>query len=401
MRKFKNPHLFYCTLYIFVFIAFLNVIPAQFEILDPISKALSDFEMTDLVFSDIREEQPSDTNIVLVNIGHLNRAEIAEQISRLNQYEPAVIGIDAFFRSKKAFDEDIQLIMALSQTKNLVMVSELYAPNKQNSFDSIATSHKQFNQFAQNGFANMVTAAEGFKTTREFKPFAKMGDSLELSFAAKVVEKYRPEQLPKLIERGHETETINWLGHNNKFFTIDAQDVLNDDLDLSFIKGKIVLLGFLGNHELGEPSLEDTFYTPMNEQTGSKTFPDMYGVVVHANIVSMILRENYINTIPKWADAIIAFLIVYLNVTLFFWIGEKHKVYYDLITKSIQIFEVSVIFFINLIVLSRFNYKVDLTIAIIALVFSGDLTELYVGSLKDLSGRALNKIKNLLDKKPA
>jgi CHASE2 domain-containing sensor protein len=397
---FKNPHLLYCTLYIFGFIAFLNAIPAQFEILDPISKALSDFEMTDLVFSDMREEQPSDTNIVLVNIGHLSRADIGKQIARINEHEPAVIGIDAFFRSKKAFEDDIQLIMALSQCENLVMVSELYSPNKQNSFDSIATSHKQFNQFAQNGFANMVTAAESFKTTREFKPFAKMGDSLELSFAAKVVEKYRPEQLTELLQRQNETETINWLGHNNKFFTLDAQDVLDEEVDLSFIKGKIVLLGFLGEYELGEPSLEDTFYTPMNKQTGSKTFPDMYGVVVHANIISMILRGNYINTIPTWADALIAFIIVYLNVTLFFRVGEKFKVYYDLITKSLQIFEVSIIFFINLIVLSRFDYKVDLTIAIIALVFSGDLTELYVGSLKDLSARAVDKFRHLFDKKP-
>ncbi len=391
MRVLKKLHIALCTVFIFGFLGLLNFIPAQFEILDPIGKALQDFELTDLVFSELRTEQLPDTNVVLVNIGHLNRAQIGRQISNLAKHNPAVIGVDAFFRKRKSFDEDVQLIMAVNQANPIVMVSELVLPNEHGCFDSIATSHVQFNQFAENGFANMLTAAEGFKTTREFVPKNCVADTQELSFAAKLVSFYKPEKLNLLLDRQSETEVINWRGNHSKFFTLDALEVLNESTDLSFVKGKIVMLGYMGNR-IGENSLEDTFYTPMNRQSGSKTFPDMYGVVVHANIVSMILNNAYINTLPNWLTVIIAILIVLANVTLFFWVGTHHKLYYDLITKTIQLVEVGIIFFLNLMILLYFELKIDLTIAMIALVFSGDLTELYVGSLKGMLENAWSKI---------
>ena len=43
-------------------------------------------------------------------------------------------------------------------------------------------------------------------------------------------------------------------------------------------------------------------------------------------------------------------------------------------------------------ILLYFELKIDLTIAMIALLFSGDLTELYVGSLKGILENAWNKV---------
>lgn len=372
----------------------MGLIPAQFEVLDPISKALSDFELTDLVFSQLREDQSPDTNIVLVNIAHLSRAEIGQQVAILNEYKPKVIGLDVFFRQKKDFEDDIQLIMALSQVENLVMVSELVDPTEGgNCFDSITTSHPQFNQFAKNGFANMLTAAESYKTTRNFVPQHCVADSSVLGFGPKIANIFRPGSVQPLLDRDNEFEIINWKGNHNKFFRLDAHEVLNREIDLGFIKDKIVLLGYMGTYYLGEPSLEDTFYTPMNKHTGSKTFPDMYGVTVHANIISMILDGDYIDSTPFSVDVLIAFIIVFLNVSVFFWVGNHYKLYYDLISKSIQLVEVAVIFFLNLLVLLFLDYKLDLTFAIVCLVFSGDLTELYVGSLQGIGEKTFKKFK--------
>ena len=394
MKIFTRIHHYICTFFIFGFVILLSLIPAQFEVLDPISKALSDFELTDLVFSQLREDQSPDTNIVLVNIAHLSRAQIGELVSIINEFNPKVIGLDVFFRSKKDFEDDIQLIMSLSQVENLVMVSELVSPIEGGAcFDSLATSHPQFNQFATNGFANMLTAAESYKTTRDFVPQHCVQDSTVLGFGPQIVKIFKPSALDPLLKRNKETEVINWKGHYDKFFRLDAQEVLNREIDLSFLKDKIVLLGYMGTYYLGSPSLEDTFYTPMNKHTGSKTFPDMYGVTVHANIISMILNNDYINTTPFTIDVLIAFLIVFLNVSLFFWVGTHYKLYYDLISKSIQLIEVAVIFFLNLLVLLFLDYKLDLTFAIVCLVFSGDLTELYVGSLQGIGEKAYTKFK--------
>lgn len=388
MKIFLRKSVLICTAFIFGFLTVLANIPLQFEFLDPIGKALKDFEMTDMVFSQLRPQQTIDTNIVLVNIAHLSRAEIGKQIEVLNKHEPKAIGIDAFFRKKKEFADDIPLIMAMSQTKNLVLVSDLEELNEKTlHWDSISNSHSQFNQFAINGFADVVTSSESFRTIRKVAPVHYYKDSLVLSFPTVLAQILDSAAVENYLARKNETELINWRGNYTKFFSLDAHEVLDEQFDLSFIKGKIVLLGFLGEHALGEPSLEDTFYTPMNPESAGRANPDMYGVTVHANTISMILNQDYINTTPWWVDAVIAFILVYMNVAIFIWIGDKYKLYYDLITKFLILGEVAVIFLVIILALLNFQLKINITVAVIALVFSGDLTELYIGSLR---GMALN-----------
>lgn len=387
MKLLLRKSVLICTIFIFLFLGLLSKIPVQFEskLLDPIGNALRDFELTDLVFSQLREDQRIDTNIVLVNIGHLSRSEIGKQIEILNQYKPKVIGIDAFFRSKKDFSEDIPLIMSLSQVENLVLVSDLEKPTRDfTCFDSLSTSHPQFNQFAANGFADVITDDESFRTIRQFSPQFCFQDSSLLSFPVKLAQIFDSAAVEKLLTRGNERESINWRGNFTKFYSIDYPELLNEDMDYSFIKDKIVIMGFMGERVIGEPSLEDTFFTPMNPQSAGRAYPDMYGVTVHANTVSMILNQDYINNPPAWAAFVIAFIILYLNVAVFIWVGDHYKLYYDLITKVVILVEVALLLGTVIFILNSFNFRLNLSITIIALVFSGDLTELYVGSLLSL-----------------
>ena len=68
-----------------------------FSAFDPISQALTDFELTDFAFSKLRPDPLIDQRIVLVNIGNLPRRDLARQIQIISQYHPKVIGIDSFF----------------------------------------------------------------------------------------------------------------------------------------------------------------------------------------------------------------------------------------------------------------------------------------------------------------
>jgi CHASE2 domain-containing sensor protein len=392
-----------CTIFIFLFLGFISKIPVQFEskLLDPIGNALKDFELTDLVFSQLRGAQKIDTNIVLVNIGSLSRSEIGKQIEILNSYHPKVIGIDAFFRSKKEFSEDIPLIMSMAQTENLVLVTDLEKPNSNWScFDSMSTSHSQFNQFAKNGFADVVTDKESFRTIRQITPTFCLGDSSILSFPAALAQIFDSSAVEDLLSRNNEREAINWRGNYTKFYSLDAHELLAHESDLSFIKDKIVIMGFMGANVMGEQSLDDTFYTPLNPNSAGRAFPDMYGVTVHANSVSMILNRDYINVLPDWADFIIAFILLYLNVALFIWVGDKYKLYYDLVTKILILAEVALLLGGVIFVLLYFQIRINLTIAIIAIIFSGDLTELYIGSLRGIMIKLLRKIGFKLPKYP-
>ena len=55
----------------------------EFSFLDPIGDAIGDVEMTDLVFSKIRQNPAVDKNIILVNIGELSRSEIANELNTM------------------------------------------------------------------------------------------------------------------------------------------------------------------------------------------------------------------------------------------------------------------------------------------------------------------------------
>ena len=93
---------------------------------DPIGDAIGDMEFTDIVFSQLREEPPPDTNVVIVNIGQLSRREIAGQINILSQYNPKVIGIDSFFSNPKEDTlGDMMLSDAINMAGNVVLVSKL------------------------------------------------------------------------------------------------------------------------------------------------------------------------------------------------------------------------------------------------------------------------------------
>ena len=86
---------------IFIIMFGFSFIPVNCGFLSPVATALGDFDVYDIVYSKLLEEQSVDTNIVLVNIGNLSRKEQAEEITVINKFKPAVIGIDAFFEAEK------------------------------------------------------------------------------------------------------------------------------------------------------------------------------------------------------------------------------------------------------------------------------------------------------------
>lgn len=55
----------------------------------------------------------------------------------------------------------------------------------------------------------------------------------------------------------------------------------------------------------------------MNSNYVGKTDPDMYGVVIHANVISMILDEDYIYRTSDTLALILMLIVVYTNMILF------------------------------------------------------------------------------------
>jgi CHASE2 domain-containing sensor protein len=145
------------------------------------------------------------------------------------------------------------------------------------------------------------------------------------------------------------------------------------------LKDKIVLMGFLGQDFDDRLTVEDKYFTPMNEKYTGRANPDMFGVVIHANIISMILNNDYLDQMGETIAVIVAILVCFLNVVIFSIIYHKLDKWYDGITKLMQLVEALILTFIIIAVFHYFNFKLNLTLTIIAVLFAGDSLEVYYG----------------------
>lgn len=378
MKRFFNKHHILSTLFIFVCLGLLSLIPVQSDLLNPVSAAFDDFELTDVVFSKLRPDPPADTNIVIVNIRDLNRAGVAEQINIINRYRPKVVAVDAAYRQPKDAAGDSALAKAFAEVDNLVLVSGMQKFNEQTGqYDTLETSHAMFNQHAVTGFANMIIEDNDvYKVVRTFSPKEKICGKTELAFFTKIAQVYKPEAAEKFLKRNNGFEIINYKGNYNKFYTLDVDDIFDPDMDLSFIEGKIVLMGFIGDR-IGARTLEDKFYTPLNENYIGRAHPDMFGVVIHANATSMILREEYINEVNDFIEIVIAVALCFINVAFFTYIINNLGDWYDSITILTQLIEACLIGYTVLVLFDVFGLKINLTLALAAVLISSNVLEIY------------------------
>ena len=403
------------TLFIFsIMWVIFNVTQFQiFDAFDPVGEALEDMEMTDVAFSQLREDPVPDTNIVIVNIGLLSRAEIARQLQIINQYDPAVVGFDSFFNYRSADTlGDLVLSNAFSEVENLVMVTKLLQTDSLKAlhegddiYDSLETSHELFRKHANMAFANLDTDAENqedYKTCRAFPTRRVVNGEEQVAFGVKVAELFDKEKVKKLKQRDNPTEIINYrgnlvdffgrTGYPNMFYALDVDDVFNENFVPEMIKGKIVLFGFMGQ-DFFDTSWDDKFFTPLNKNYAGKANPDMYGVVVHANIISMILKGDYVNelTDKEGMGILVAILICFLNVVVFSYVYIKVPDWYDGITKLIQLVEIMLIIFLMVIVFSEYSFKLNLVITLAAIALAGDGLEVFYGVVKNLFNKESRK----------
>jgi CHASE2 domain-containing sensor protein len=378
MRDLFHKRYLVITAMMFLVVGIFSFIPINCLFLDPIAKAISDFDVYDIVYSKLREEPKVDTNIVLVNLSNLSRAEIARQVNIINLFNPKVIGIDAIFQEEKDHRSDSMLSDAFSKCQNLVLVSKLDMYNEVGEvYDTLLTSINIFNQYAKNGYANLPNDDKvSFRTIREFRPLLTNTGVSVSAFASKIVEIYKPEAFKFLINRKKEIEKINYTGNYNKFYYLDAHQILYGENQLGFINNKIVLMGFMGIN-MNDKTFEDIYFTPLNERFAGKAFPDMYGVVIHANIISMILSKNYVGLMPELLSIVMALILSYISAYIIFNLKIKFKDWFSAFSKLYILFISLLNLFVGVMVLHHFNYRINLTLALAVVVLTNTIVEIY------------------------
>jgi CHASE2 domain-containing sensor protein len=384
-----------------------------FNAFDPISQALADFELTDYAFSRLRPDPLVDQRIVLVNFGELPRREVSRIIRTISQYKPRVIGVDSYYTCEgglrdtvncpQLLDEmgNLMLANAIEEAGNVVLASKLLQTDSLaktqtiDGYDSVEYSDPMFrNVAASSGYANLVTEAvfqEDVKLCRKFIPRWNVRGHDHYAFAVELVRLYDSMKVKKFLARGKEEEIINYRGNveiqnlrlrnsrnedtestnfNGMFYAVDVDQILNGKVVGDIFRDNIVIVGFLGKR-FGDIAWEDKYFTPLNKKIAGRANPDMFGIVVHANIVAMILNEDYVEELAPWQHLAIAFIICLFTVALFIMIDRKLPIWFDAFSVFIQVIQLVVFSGLMVWAFAKFSFKLDLSLALAAAALVG------------------------------
>ncbi|MBO0323532.1 CHASE2 domain-containing protein [Muricauda sp. CAU 1633] len=311
-------------LFSFIVLGLVTFIGVNLSFFTPFNNAFKDFSYLDLYYSEKLEENQGHINqkIVLVNIDRLNREDIALLLNKINQQHPKVIGLDVIFEKEKTPHGD----KALAKSHKLQNLVTTYTIT---DIGTITTSNHIAQPNQLSGYSNFSFDFES-SVVRNFLGQRKINDTVQTSFALAVAKKYLGNQWNKSRDNYFLKERpINYRGNRDDFLILENEDILGQD-SIPWLKDKIVLLGYLGDLNRHEFDMEDKHFTPMNPKFVGRSAPDTFGLIIHANIISMILENDYISVLPQWALIIITLILTYLALAYFIWLSKRQLASYIL-----------------------------------------------------------------------
>lgn len=363
-------------------ILFLNTIPFKFEFIKPIKQEFEDFDIYDLYYSNywknIHTEKDGlinnslkSKNIILIQ-SETDRASILTQLKNIQKLEPKVIGIDLFFEGNKNLKIDSSLRNYIHSQKNIIC-----GYNIDTIIDgSIIIQNQPITEgadFAGNkmGYINLPYLEE-YDVIRKYSPYTKNNELLYYSFAVQLFRFIDSQKWNSIKQNIKEHELIDYTGNLGyySYFTAKNYNRINPDS----IKDKIVIIGDF------HPELklnEDLKYSPLNRKFSGRTFPDMYGLVVHANFIEQLILGKYIYNVPKLFNYFLAFIVCTLLV--FFILKDTQKNGHASHIKFILLNSLLVFLCVwgLLELFSKFKIRFELSPIIMAFIIPLELFEIY------------------------
>ena len=366
---FKRDTLF-STFSVFLLIGLLALIPLNTNVLNPIKTALVDFDFNDIAYAKLGKNSDTrlDERIVIVNIGTADRAQIAGMVEAISQSKPKVIGLDASFNGARDPQADAMLLQVLKNSTNVIGASRLEWLNK----EEVEQRGYFSNAFHQFGYANFIGEDAG--TIRYFSPVERVNGQEYLCFAAALIKTGDPKVFNKLSNRGRTLERIHYERKDNQYLIMDGMDILEGNVSNAIFQNKYVLLGYVNPSPF---DVEDKHFTPMNARFAGKALPDMNGVIIHANIVSMMLDNNYVRKLPGWLNWFITILIAWLHVTLFIRYYIDDHLWFHLAAKVAQIISAVFFVYIGIMMFHWFGLELDIKMPLIVIILAIDVIYFY------------------------
>jgi len=384
---------FLSTVFVFVCIAIFSLNPINLHVFDMIGDSLSDIEVTDIIFTDKNAKKTDieakiSNDIVLINAADRGRGEIAALINKINEENPAVVGVDFIFEGPKSTLDDSLLKAAFNNTKNLVLAAKFKNVDESQHTNYISTSpilghHKE-------GYANlMVTSMD--KTVRYFRTKDEINNEEFIPFSVQVVKSFDSSIAIAFTNRKSKFELINYEGNLNAIHHYNGNDIENGNFPKGFLKNKIILIGFFGSDCNPNPILDDYFYTPLNEKLSGRKLPDSYGIVIQANIINMILSQKFIHKTSAFTDWTFGFMVCFLLNFIFIKHYVHRHLWYHFYAKLIQFGITFLLIFIFIYLFKTFHIKLSASPFILPVLLTVDLLYFYDTLVKWLNKKYKTK----------
>lgn len=368
----------FAMVWVFIFIVALGSIPLNLGVLNPIKLGLKDFDFNDMSYSKLGKagNTPLDSNVVIVNIGQADREGIAALIDKTASYGPKVMGLDVMFEGPRDPYKDSLLRATVNRNRNLVLAVKFQTDS---SGRLITTGNHFKTDSTLTGYVNFPY--EEKETVRTYNAFRKDDTepaALLPAFTSTLLQQYRPEVYENVRKKGDKKIIINYsrrvTQEKKQYLVFEGEDLLTDNVDGSSLQGKIVLLAYVNT----DPNdIEDKKFTPMNEKFAGKSTPDMNGIIVHANILSMALEGNYVKKVSLWINLLIAIVVCWLHMSFFVRYYLESHIWFHLVAKIAQV--ASAIFFVwlGIYLFDQYRLKVDLKLSLITIVMAVDVIYFY------------------------
>lgn len=302
----------------------------------------------------LRPQEQTDDRVVIVEINESDIQRIgkwpwtdalfAQLIDRINSYKPAVIGVDKYLdlpvveRSRQELAPQIRsLLQGKIDNKTLTQILDIIPDRGR---EELVRATKRADNVVNVFFLPVQAGEQGVPTAKDLEPISTYGLANILtdngavvrraliagnygSFALETANLYLTRVHQRQIEFNPDTQTfragnrtlprldsssggyhqedasgyqtlINYRGRDNSFLRVSASDLIQGKtISPTALQGKIVLIGATA------VSIKDSFPTPFS--TGESV---MYGVEIHANIISQLVSATLDDRpfIETWAD---------------------------------------------------------------------------------------------------
>lgn len=290
-----------------------------------------------------------DTTIVLISgpaYNYEGDSIIAELVQKISVHQPKVIAIDYDFNNPNLLEQfpvhdSVKIVLAAVIDEN---DSILYPLN-------IFKSNVHYGSAMGYGDnSNMI-----------------VNNELIISLPEMVMSLSEPTLYKKYLERGNETEIINYTDPQN-ILVIQSEDVLSDQIMDGFLRNKVILIGKLGSTFLiAEPGIldnVDVHETPIGTQ---------FGAVILYNEIRTLLG-NFINRSSLLLDYSLIVFLSCFNIFIVLGLSHLNKKVLYIITKLQMTVLIMITVFVGALFFDAYNFEFDYQSLCLTTILSAELS---------------------------